>query len=130
MEPMLLGGRRAEPLHVGSMAFDGDDLGGFEAGGDVAVARAKIDDYVKGKQDKAGETGDAKKVAALAEKILALIQEKPLYYTDIAEQFSAYDFQLVARAMGHLHTTEKLWQDDKGRMCMRGSKFAAKLPTR
>jgi len=90
--------------------------------------RAKIGDYLKGKADKPGEGGDEKKAAALAKKILALISDAPLYYTEIAERFSAYDFQLVTRAMGHLHATEKLWQDDRGRMCVRGSKFAAKPP--
>jgi 2,5-furandicarboxylate decarboxylase 1 len=34
----------------------------------------------------------------------------------------------VARAIGYLHTTEKLWQDPRGRLCVRGSEFAAKLP--
>ena len=58
------------------------------------------------------------------------IAKKPLYYTDIAERFSAYDFHTVARALGHLHATEKLWQDARGRMCVRGSKFAAKPPRR
>ncbi len=92
--------------------------------------RARIGDYLKGKTDKAGKSGDAKKIEALAEEILAFIADKPAYYTDIADKFASYNFQLVARALGHLHETEKLWQDDKGRMCVRGSKFAAKPPTR
>jgi len=41
-----------------------------------------------------------------------------------------YDFNTVARAIGHLHKTEKLWQDSRGRMCVRGSKFAAVLPVK
>ena len=57
-----------------------------------------------------------------------MIAKEPLYYTEIAEQFADYDFQTVARALGHLHATEKLWQDPRGRMCVRGSKFAAKPP--
>jgi 2,5-furandicarboxylate decarboxylase 1 len=89
---------------------------------------AKIKDYVGGKSDPAGHSGDEHEVAALADKILAAIDKQPLYYTEIAEQFSKYDFQTIARAIGHLHTTEKLWQDAKGRMCRRGSKFAAKPP--
>ena len=56
------------------------------------------------------------------------IGAEPLYYTDIAERFSTYDFQTVARALGHLHASEKLWQDSRGRMCVRGSPFAAKPP--
>ena len=64
-------------------------------------------------------------MAALGQGILAAIEKAPLYYTDIAERFSAYDFHTVARALGHLHATEKLWQDPRGRMCVRGSQFAA-----
>ena len=91
---------------------------------------ARIDDYVKGKADSAGETGDERAVAALAEKILAAIDREPLYYTDIAERFASYNFRTVAQAIGHLHATEKLWQDARGRMCVRGSKFAAKPPVK
>src|SRR5712672_4818167 len=92
--------------------------------------KAKIDDYVKGKADEEGEAGDEAAVAALAGKILDAIGKEPLYYTDIAERFSAYDFRTVARALGHLHATEKLWQDPRGKMCVRGSEFAAKPPRR
>ena len=72
------------------------------------------------------EAGDAHAVKALADKILAAIDKEPLYYTDIAERFASYNFRTIAQALGHLHTTEKLWQDARGRMCVRGSKFAAK----
>jgi 2,5-furandicarboxylate decarboxylase 1 len=89
---------------------------------------AKIGDYVKGKADSSGTAGDERTVAALADEILKAIAEKPLYYTELAERFSNYDFQTVARALGHLHTTERLWQDAEGRCCERGSKFAAKPP--
>jgi 2,5-furandicarboxylate decarboxylase 1 len=92
--------------------------------------RAKIDDYVNGKADDAGEAGSDSAVAALAQEILAAIAKAPLYYTDIAERFSTRDFRTVARALGHLHATEKLWQDPRGRMCVRGSEFAAKPPPR
>jgi 2,5-furandicarboxylate decarboxylase 1 len=88
--------------------------------------RAKIGDYVKGKADAGGKAGDEAAVAALAQQILDGIAKEPLYYTDIAERFSAYDFRTVAQALGHLHATEKLWQDSRGRMCVRGSEFAAK----
>src|SRR5262249_6216524 len=91
---------------------------------------AKISDYVKGKQDKPGKAGTRKDVEALAEKIVALVEKEPLYYTDIAERFAAYEFRAVAQALGHLHATEKLWQDPRGRMCLRGSKFAAKPAAR
>src|SRR4030095_13519421 len=92
--------------------------------------RARIDDYAKGKKDDAGRAGDDAEVAALAKDILAAIEKQPLYYTDIAERFATYNFNTVARAIGHLHTTEKLWQDSRGRMCVRGSQFAAKPPGR
>jgi 2,5-furandicarboxylate decarboxylase 1 len=89
---------------------------------------AKIDDYVKGKADAAGKAGDARTVSALAKDILAAIAEKPLYYTEVAERFAAYNFNTVARALGELHRSEQLWQDPEGRMCVRGSKFAAVPP--
>ncbi len=91
---------------------------------------AKIADYAKGKSDAGGKAGDAKVISALADEILKAIREKPLYYTEIAERFSTYEFNTVARALGHLHITEKLWQDPEGRMCERGSKFAAKPPVK
>ncbi|MGH6737523.1 MAG: hypothetical protein ACREDY_00550, partial [Bradyrhizobium sp.] len=92
--------------------------------------KAKVDDYVKGKKDVIGKAGNDQEVAALANSILAEIDKAPLYYTDIAERFSDYDFRTVAQALGHLHATEKLWQDPRGRMCVRGSKFAAVLPVK
>ena len=51
------------------------------------------------------------------------IKVTPLYYTDIAEKFSKYDFVTIARAIGQLHETEKLWQDPRGRTCLRSSAF-------
>src|SRR6266699_1861898 len=81
--------------------------------------RAKLDDYVNGKADEPGQAGDDIEVTALAKKILEAIGEAPLYYTDIAERFSAFDFRTVARALGHLHVAEKLWQDPRGRMTER-----------
>jgi 2,5-furandicarboxylate decarboxylase 1 len=91
---------------------------------------AHIDDYAGGKADAAGAAGDDAAVQALAKKILALIEDAPLYYTDIAERFALYNFRTIAEALGHLHATEKLWQDPRGRMCVRGSKFAAKPPVK
>jgi 2,5-furandicarboxylate decarboxylase 1 len=89
---------------------------------------AKIDDYVAGKADKSGTSSDQADIPALADAIAAMIGDKPLYYTDIAEAFAQYDFPVVARAIGHLHTTERLWQDTRGRMCLRSSEFAATRP--
>ena len=94
--------------------------------------RAKIADYVAGKTDAAsGRTSvDDKKVATLAASILALIEKTPLYYSEIAERFAEYPFPVVARALGKLHEDEKLWQDPRGRLCVRGSAYAAKPPAR
>src|SRR5262245_6139097 len=89
---------------------------------------AKIDDYVAGKTDTSGEAGDDADVAGLAAEILAVITKQPLYYTEIAERFSDRNFRTIARAMGHLHVTEKLWQDPRGRTCGRGSGIAARPP--
>ncbi|HUZ73975.1 MAG TPA: UbiD family decarboxylase [Stellaceae bacterium] len=90
--------------------------------------RAKIGDYVTGKADRPGRPAEAAAVPALADEILAAIEAEPLYCTAIAERFADHDFQAVARALGHLHQTERLWQDAKGRLCVRGSRFAAKPP--
>ena len=91
---------------------------------------AKIADYLGGRADaSSGRVAvDDKQVAELAQKILALIEKAPLYYTDVAERFAKHAFPVVARALGQLHTDEKLWQDPRGRLCVRGSVFAARPP--
>ncbi len=79
-------------------------------------------------------TGDRKpaasEVAELAARILELIAEKPLYYAQVIEAFPDSPPQAITRAFGKLHVDEKLWQDPEGRMCVRGSKFAAVVPVR
>jgi 2,5-furandicarboxylate decarboxylase 1 len=91
---------------------------------------ARIDDYVSGKADPEGVAAAANaEIAALADKIADMIGKEPVYYQAIAEAFSDYAFPVVARAPGHLHATERLWQDPRGRMCLRDSEFAAKPPT-
>src|SRR5882724_149531 len=144
---MIVGNARAKPLDPSLPQGAGVVPTGAKVGIDATIPegiprehyerityayaeRAKIDDYVGGKADDAGAAGDAAAVAALAKDILAAIGKEPLYYTDIAERFASYDFRTVARALGHLHATEKLWQDPRGRMCVRGSDFAAKPPRR
>ena len=94
--------------------------------------RAKIDDYVAGKADPAPAAGgnDDQIVEAVAAKIVALVEKTPLYYQDVAAQLGDHDFQTVARALGQLYTAEKLWQDPRGRLCLRDSAFAAKAPVR
>ena len=93
--------------------------------------RAKIDDYLHGKADPSAScSNDEKTVADLAVKIHKLIEAEPKYYQEIAEHFREYNFQIVARALGKLHNEEKLWQDARGRACVRGSKFSAKAPAK
>jgi 2,5-furandicarboxylate decarboxylase 1 len=69
-------------------------------------------------------------VAALAARILDLITVQPLYYAQVIEAFPDSPQQAITRAFGKLHADEKLWQDPEGRMCVRGSRFAAVLPVR
>jgi len=92
------------------------------------ASTARIEDYIGGKSDATGDSGDESVVKCLADRIAAAIETEPQYYTDIAERFSTYNFNTVARAIGHLHATGRLWQDPRGRMCIRGSKFAAVPP--
>jgi len=93
---------------------------------------AKIADYLAGKSDLAPArvSADDRAVAALAQEILAVIEKSPTYYSEVAEKFNAHPFVVVARALGKLHEDEKLWQDPRGRLCVRGSPYAAKPPVR
>ncbi len=93
--------------------------------------RAKINDYYSGKADTGQQaaSGDAA-VTELAAKIVAVIEKTPKYYSELAEQFAEYDFQTVARTLGKLHEDGTLWQDPRGRMCLRNSAFAAKPPVK
>ena len=92
--------------------------------------RAKIADYVGGKADAVPPTvnAGATHIDTAAARILVLIDKTPLYYQDVAAQLAEYDFQTVARALGKLHAEDKLWQDPRGRLCLRDSPFAAKAP--
>jgi 2,5-furandicarboxylate decarboxylase 1 len=132
LDPSLLQGAGVVPIgtKVGIDATipEGIPLEHYERITYAYADTAKIDDYVGGKKDAVGESGDDKMIAVLAAQILDAIAQKPLYFTDVAEKFARYDFNTVARAIGHLHTTEKLWQDSRGRLCVRGSDFAAKPP--
>ena len=90
--------------------------------------QVKIAEYVAGKVDQSPAAVDAASapIAGLAQQIHAVIEKTPKYYAEIVEQFAAYNFQTIARALGQLHADEKLWQDPRGRLCIRGSAFAAK----
>ena len=92
--------------------------------------RAKIDDYIAGKSDgaHANTTSDERTVGRVCSEILALVEKTPLYYSDIAEKLGGVAFPVVARAIGKLHADEKLWQDARGRLCLRNSVHAAKPP--
>jgi len=94
--------------------------------------RARINDYVAGKADKSPVivNASADQVAQLAQKIHALIEKTPQYYSEIGERFADHDFQSIMRALGQLHVQEKLCQDPRGRMCIRGSGFAARPPAK
>jgi 2,5-furandicarboxylate decarboxylase 1 len=109
---------------------EGIPLERFERIAYAYAATAKIADYATGKADPVPEkSADEKAVSDLADAIYGLIDTQPRYYTEIAEHFNQFDFRSVASALGMLHTQEKLWQDPKGRMCIRGSAYAAKPPT-
>jgi 2,5-furandicarboxylate decarboxylase 1 len=93
--------------------------------------RARINDYYAGKADAAPQAASGDQaVAELAGKIAAVVEKTPKYYSELAEQFADYDFQTVARALGKLHGDGRLWQDPRGRMCLRDSPFAAKPPVK
>jgi 2,5-furandicarboxylate decarboxylase 1 len=94
--------------------------------------RAKVADYAAGKADAAPPNAAVTEqaVATLAGEIYKLIEREPQYYSAIAERFAVHQFQSVARALGKLHAEEKLWQDPRGRLCIRGSAFAAKPPAK
>lgn len=82
--------------------------------------------------DQAVKSGDRKpstdEIASVAERVLAMIAEKPLYYAEVIDAFPNVPLQAITRAFGKLHIEEKLWQDPDGRMCVRGSRFAARPP--
>ncbi len=144
---MIVGNARAKPLDPSLPQGYGVVPTGAKVGIDATIPegipreyyerityayadRAKIEDYVNGKSDAPGRAGDDLEVASLADKILQTIEQQPLYYSEIADRFADYDFRSIARALGHLHAGEKLWQDARGRACVRGSQFAAKPPQR
>ena len=93
--------------------------------------RAKINDYIEGKTAPVLVEDDRQELTSqLAKKIFHLIEETPKYYQEIAETFSEYEFQVIARALGQLHSEGKLWQDKRGRACLRNSIHAAEPPTK
>src|SRR5579872_1745066 len=113
---MIIPGARAKPLDPSLLQGAGVVPIGTKVGIDATIPEhiplehyerityayadtAKIDDYVSGKKDAVGESGDEKIIAALAAQILETIAKLPLYFTDVAEKFARYDFNTVARAI-------------------------------
>jgi 2,5-furandicarboxylate decarboxylase 1 len=101
----------------------------------IAYAYADVARYGSYELDpKALKAGERKpshaEVAELAARILTMIGEQPLYYAQVIEAFPDAPLQAITRAFGKLHVDEKLWQDSEGRMCVRGSRFAAAVPRR
>ncbi len=80
-------------------------------------------------QHQATEISDAE-TEILAQKIQEIISNEPLYYAELAEKFEPEGFAAVARALGNLHEKGVLWQDKVGKFCLRGSDFAAVLPSK
>lgn len=146
---MIIPGSRAKPLDPSlAVTPPGVVPTGAKVGIDATIAegiprerferiayaytdRAKINDYYAGKADAAPQAASGDQaVAELGGKIAAVVEKTPKYYSELAEQFADYDFQTVARALGKLHADGRLWQDPRGRMCLRDSPFAAKPPVK
>jgi 2,5-furandicarboxylate decarboxylase 1 len=139
---IIIPGARAKPLDPSLYITPGQVPTGAKVGIDATIGEgipkerferisyayfdsAKIADYVAGKSD-AGAASPAGALPELTKKIAAMIESAPLYYSELAERLSEYDFATLARAFGQLHADGLLWQDPRGRICLKGSKFAAK----
>jgi 2,5-furandicarboxylate decarboxylase 1 len=98
--------------------------------------RVRLEDYLDGEGLSVGarsQVSDSKikgDVTVLAERIRGTLENKPVYFSDLAELFAPDGFQAVTRAMGELHRHGEIWQDSEGRHCLAGSRFAASPPTR
>ena len=141
---MIIPGARAKPLDPSLYITPGQVPTGAKVGVDATIGEgipkerferisyayadsAKIAEYCAGKADP--ELASQKNTGEeLANQILALIEASPVYYSEIAEKFSQYSFATVAKTFGELHAKGVLWQDPRGRMCLKNSKFAAKQP--
>jgi len=65
----------------------------------------------------------------LAKEIHQLLESgEPLYYAEIVKKFWSLGLRSVASALGLLHESGQLWQDDNGRLCLRNSRYAAVPP--
>jgi 2,5-furandicarboxylate decarboxylase 1 len=139
---IIIPGARAKPLDPSLYITPGQVPIGAKVGIDATIGegipkerferisyayfdRAKIADYAAGKSD-AGAPSPAGAADEIAQQIRGLIESAPLYYSELAERLHEYDFASVARAFGKLHADGALWQDPRGRICLKGSKFGAK----
>jgi len=124
---IIIPGARAKPLDPSLYITHGQVPTGAKVGIDATIGegipkerferisyayaeRAKIADYASGKEDPVAVSG-SDSYLELAEKIVAMIEPMPIYYSELAEKFSDYDFPTIARAFGYLHAEGKLWQD-------------------
>ena len=48
-------------------------------------------------------------------QIATMLENGPMYFTEIVSRFKGADFQRVTRAMGELHAGRQLVQDSEGR---------------
>src|SRR4029453_1279873 len=95
---IVIPGARAKPLDPSLPQGAGGVPGGAKVGIDATIPEgiplehyerityayadtAKVDEYVNGKKDEIGKSGDQREVEALGQKILAVIDKEPLYYT-------------------------------------------------
>ena len=91
---------------------------------------AKVEEYVKGKKDKVGQAGDDARSRS-SRRTSSQRSTRSRSTTPTSPSGSEPTTSAPWRgALGHLHETEKLWQDPRGKMCVRGSKFAAVLPVK
>jgi 2,5-furandicarboxylate decarboxylase 1 len=92
---------------------------------------AKVDDYVKGKKDDGRQIGRRARVEALAtENPRSHRQGAAVLHRHRRIGFSDYGLQHRGARIGHLHKTEKLWQDSRGRSACADRSSPAVLPVK
>ena len=83
--------------------------------------------------DAVGGTIDVPKecdIDALAAEIRSIVDGEPTYYSNLLKQFWSMGSMNVNRALGRLHETGDLWQDEDGRICLNNSPAAAVPPAK
>jgi len=65
----------------------------------------------------------------LSVKIRSIVDDTPTYYAELLKRFWSVGANNVNRALGLLHETGDLWQDEEGRICLKSSTTAATPPT-